>query len=47
MIPDAPLPPPCAPAIDESERWAKLIEQFNKMKPKAYDGKGDLTMAQR
>ena len=46
MIREAP-PPPYVPVVDESEKWAKLVERFNKMKPKAYDGKGDLMTAQR
>jgi hypothetical protein len=25
--------------------WPKLVERFNKMKPKAFDGKGDMTNA--
>ena len=33
--------------VDDVEKWAKLVERFNKLKPVAFDGKGDLTVAQR
>ena len=29
-----------------TDDWAKMVERFNKLKPKPYDGKGDMTDAQ-
>ena len=38
---------PEANGVDDTEKWAKLVERFNKLKSVAFYGKGDLTLAQR
>ena len=36
---------PEANGANDVEKWAKLVERFNNLKPVAFDGKGNLTLA--
>lgn len=36
-----------ATTVHEDDRWARLVERFNKLKPKPFDGKGTMTDAAR